>query len=155
MYRSHVFLFDHTRIQPMYIDYGGILFTRIPAPTSISPQMARCSSHCPPLTDTNYNAQSPCTSPLIRLFSSSLVCSQSSDSDASFSASSTALSGPTLRPASVVDRESKIAWPHRASAKRSRILNRLFPLPVSYHSTAHRIFWAFQWGQFLKRYSRV
>jgi len=38
----------------------------------------------------------------------------------------------------------------------SRILSRSLPLPVSFHTSAHRIFcWVFQWGQFLKRWSRV
>ena len=60
------------------------------------------------------------------------------------------------QPTPVVDKESRIAWLHRSSAKRSQTLNRFFLLPVTRHIPAHRIFcWAFQWGQFLKRCSRV
>jgi len=48
-------------------------------------------------------------------------------------------------PPSVAERKPRTAWLHLALAKRSRILNRSFPLPVSFRTIAHRNFcWAFR-----------
>jgi len=41
---------------------------------------------------------------------------------------------------SVVERKSSTVWLHLLSARKSRILNRLFPLPLSFRTSAHRIF---------------
>ena len=79
--------------------------------------------------------------------------SRSSASDASLTASSSA---GTRLPTSVVERKSSTACPHLPSARRSRILHRLFHLPVSFRTSAHSIFcWAFNSGHSLKRCSRV
>jgi len=64
-----------------------------------------------------------------------------SQSDASLPASPPA--GTSL-PTSVVEWKSSTAWLHLTSARRSRILSRLFPFPLSSRTSAHRIFcWAF------------
>jgi len=46
------------------------------------------------------------------------------------------LSGTSLS-TSVVEREPSTAWLHLSSARRPRILNWLFPLPLSCHTSAH------------------
>jgi len=48
--------------------------------------------------------------------------------------------GPTLFPTFVVLKKSRIALVHRSSANRPRIVKRSLPLPVSFRTSAHRIF---------------
>jgi hypothetical protein len=55
------------------------------------------------------------------------------------SLSSRSLSSFTFR-LTVVRRKPNITRVHRSSTNRSRILKRIFPLPVSFHTSAHRIF---------------
>ena len=63
---------------------------------------------------------------------------------------------PALRPTCVEARKSRIAWLHRGSAKRSRIFQRLFHLPVSFLTVLHIIFCCvFHSGQFFRRCSLV
>jgi len=73
-------------------------------------------------------------------------CPQSA-SPAPFSAASSSSPGfggtarhPTLLPTFVVRKKSRIALVRRSSANRSRIVKRSFPLPVSFRTSAHRIF---------------
>jgi hypothetical protein len=89
------------------------------------------------------------SSPASRLLSSSLSLRlRSSHSDASLCISSS--TGTSLR-TSVVVRKPSTTWLYRQSARRSHILNRPFPLPVSFRTSTHRVFcWAFHSGQFLK-----
>ena len=54
-----------------------------------------------------------------------------SHSEASLPGSSSATSGPAVRPTSVVARKSRIALLHLSSAKSSETLNRSLPRPVS------------------------
>ena len=48
--------------------------------------------------------------------------------------------GPTLLPTFVVHKKSRIALVHRSSANRSRVVKRSLPLPVSFRTSAHRVF---------------
>jgi len=73
---------------------------------------------------------------------SALLSSSCFHSDISLCMSSSAGVGTSL-PASVVERKSKIGWLQCSSAKRSRILNRPLPLPVSLPTAAHRILLTF------------
>ena len=80
--------------------------------------------------------------------------SHSSASDTSLTASSSS-AGARL-PTSAEVRKFSIARLHLSSAKRSRIFHRSFHLPVSFRTSAHRIFcWVFHSGHTLKRCSRV
>ena len=64
--------------------------------------------------------------------------------------------GPTLLPTFVVRKKSRIASAHRSSANRSRIVKRPLPLPVSFCTSANRIFCCgFHCLQCLSRCSRV
>jgi len=59
-------------------------------------------------------------------------------------------------PTSVVERKFSTARPHLSSARRSRIFHRLFHLPVSFPTSAQRIFcWAFHSRHSLRMYSCV
>ena len=79
--------------------------------------------------------------------------SRSPASDTSLTASSSA---DTRLPTSMVARKSNTARPRLSSARRSRIFHQSFHLPVSFRTSAHRIFcWAFHSGHTLKRCSRV
>ena len=79
--------------------------------------------------------------------------SRSSHSDISLPASSSA---STLLPTSVANRESSTAWLHLSPAMRSRIFHRLVHLPVSFCTSAHRIFCCiFHSGHTLKRWPLV
>jgi len=81
--------------------------------------------------------------------------SRSSHSDARLPASSSSRGGTSL-PTSVQVRKSSTACPHLLSASRSRIFHRLFHLPVSFYTSAHRIFCSiFHSGHTLKRWSLV
>jgi hypothetical protein len=133
---------------------GGSL--QLPLPSTLASQWYPSSVNHP-LTPPHESASNCSSSCLASRPSSCLAShSQSSDSDASLCVSSTALSGPTVCPTSVVDRKSRIAWLHRSSAKRSLMLNRFIRLPVACNTSAQRVFcWAFQRGQFLKRCCRV
>jgi len=89
------------------------------------------------------------------LSSSRSLLSQTSHSDASLCASSSTGAGASL-PTSVVDRKSSTALLHLSSARRSRIGNRLLPLPVYFHSSFHSTFCrSFHCPQFLKTCSLV
>ena len=46
----------------------------------------------------------------------------------------------TSLPTAAAERKSKIGWLQRSSAKRSRILNRSLPFPVSLCTSAHKLF---------------
>jgi len=60
--------------------------------------------------------------------------------------------GPASTHPRVVARTSRTAWLHLLSARRSRILNWLFPLLLPFRTSAHRIFCrAFHSGHTLKR----
>jgi hypothetical protein len=72
------------------------------------------------------------------LLSSLSPLSWSCHSDISFSASSAG--GGARLPTSVVVRKSSTGWLHLGSANRSRTLNRSFPLPLSFRTSAHRVF---------------
>ena len=64
--------------------------------------------------------------------------------------------GPTLAPTLVVRKKSKIDRVNRSSANRSRTVNRLFPFPVSFRTSAHRIFCCvFHLGQCFSKCSLV
>src|SRR5258706_4304720 len=93
----------------------------------------------------------------LSLLSASLSSrSLNSHSDASLWASSSSSGSGTLRPTWVAARKSRIAWVHRVSANRSRLLNRLFHLPVSFFTVSHNVLCcSFHSGQYLKRCSRV
>src|SRR3978361_480929 len=100
-------------------------------------------------------APPPSPSPSALLSSSLSFLSRSSHSDASLCASSSAGAGTSL-PTSVVDRKSSTAPLHLSSASRSRTLQRLFHLPVSFLTSAHKIFCcSFHSAHSLKRWSRV
>jgi hypothetical protein len=74
------------------------------------------------------------------LLSSALsLRSQSSHSDTSLCASSSATAETSL-PTSVVDRKSRTALRHLSSASRSQTFQRLFHLPVYFLTSAHKIF---------------
>ena len=76
-------------------------------------------------------------------------------SDSSLCASSSAGAGTSLS-TSAVERKSSTGFLHLVSARRSRIVSRPFPLPVSFRTSAHRTFrWAFNSGHTLKKCSRV
>jgi len=76
-------------------------------------------------------------------------------SDTALTASSSA-SASTRLPTSVEDRNSSTARLHLPSAMRSRTFHRSFHLPVSFFTSAHRIFYCgFHSGHSLKRWSRV
>ena len=80
--------------------------------------------------------------------------SRTSSSDTSLTVSPH--SAGTLLPTSVGVRKSSTTRPHLSSARRPRIFHRSFPFPVSFRTSAHRIFcWAFYSGHTLKRCSRV
>ena len=83
-------------------------------------------------------------------FSSLSLRTRSSHSDASLLASPSVRAGTSL-PTSVVERKPNTAWLHLLSAKSSRSVNRLFHLPVSFPTSAHKIFcWAFHSGHTAK-----
>jgi len=89
------------------------------------------------------------------LSSSHSLLSRTSHSDASLCASSSTGAGASL-PTSMVDRKSSTVLLHLSSARRSRIGNRLLPLPVSFHTSFHSTFCcSFLCPQFLKTCSLV
>jgi len=103
--------------------------------------MGRNSGGSSPAPDTS--APAPCSS----------NHSRTSASDTSLTASSSA--GAPL-PISVVDRKSSTARPHLSSAMGSQTFHLSFHLPVSFRTSAHRIFcWAFHLVHTLKRCSQV
>jgi len=57
-----------------------------------------------------------------------------------FTPPSPSFSGGTSLPTSVVERKSSTAWLHRSSAGRSRIYHRFLRLPLSFPTSAHKIF---------------
>jgi len=81
--------------------------------------------------------------------------SRTSSSDTALTASSSASAGTRL-PTSVEERKSSTARLHLPSARRSRTFHRPFHLPVSFFTSAHRIFCCgLHSGHSLKRWSRV
>jgi len=99
------------------------------------------------------SAPSPSASAL--LSSSRSLRSRSSHSDASLYASSSTGAGTSL-PTSVVDRKSSTALLHLSSASRSRTFRRLFHRPVSFLTSAHKVFCcSFHAGHTLRQCSRV
>src|SRR3978361_461955 len=81
--------------------------------------------------------------------------SRRSLSDSTLCSSSSARAGPSL-PTSVVDRKSSTALVHLSSASRSLTFQRLFHFPVSFLTSAHRVFCcSFHSTHSLKRWSRV
>jgi len=79
---------------------------------------------------------------------------RTSSSDTALTASSS--SPGTRLPKSVVERKFSTARPHLSSARRSRIFHRLLHLPVSFPTSAQRIFcWAFHSRHSLRMYSCV
>jgi len=81
--------------------------------------------------------------------------SRTSSSDTALTASSSSPGTPRL-PTSVAVRKSSTARLHLPSARRSRTFHRSFHLPVSFFTSAHRIFCCgFHSGHSLKRWSRV
>jgi hypothetical protein len=84
-----------------------------------------------------------------------LLSAPAASTNASLCASSSAGAGTSL-PTSVVDRKSSTALLHLSSASRSRIFQRLFPLPVSFPACAHKVFCcSFHAGHALRQCSRV
>jgi len=90
-------------------------------------------------------APAPCSS----------IHSRTSSSDIALTASSSSAPSAHL-PTSVVERKSSTARLHLPSASRSRTFHRSFHLPVSFFTSAHRIFCCgFHSGHSLKRWYRV
>jgi len=90
----------------------------------------------------------PRSTQLLHLSSARLFSSRSY-SDASLPASFSA--GASL-PTSVAERKPNTAWLHLLPARRSRIVNRCFLLPLSFSASAYSIFcWHFYLGYNLKR----
>jgi hypothetical protein len=89
------------------------------------------------------------------LSSSLSLLSQSSHSDASLRASSSAWASTRL-PTSVVARKSNIALLHLSSASRSQTFQRFFPFPVSFRTSAQCVLCCpLHSVHSLKRWSRV
>ena len=82
--------------------------------------------------------KAPSSSASALLSSSRSRRSQRSHSGTSLPASS---SVGTSLPTSVAERKSNTAWLHWPSARRSRILHRLFDFPLSFRTSSHRIFY--------------
>jgi len=81
--------------------------------------------------------------------------SRTSSCDTALTASSSASAGTRL-PTSIEERKSSTARLHLPSARRSRTFYRSFHLPVSFFTSAHRIFCCgFHSGHSLKRWSQV
>jgi len=105
--------------------------------------VGRNSGDSPPAPGSS--APAPCSS----------IHSRTSSSDTALTASSSASAG-TLLPTSVEERKSSTARLHPASARRSRAFYLSFYLPVSFLTSAHRIFCCgFHSGHSLRRWSRV
>jgi hypothetical protein len=99
------------------------------------------------------SAPSPSASAL--LSSSRSLPSRSPHSDTSLYVSSSAWAGTSL-PTSVVDRKSSTTLLHLSSASRSQTFQRLFHLPVSFLTSAHKVFCcSFHSAHSLKRWSHV
>jgi len=81
---------------------------------------------------------------------------RSSHSDTSLPASSPSSTGGTSLPTSEEERKSSTARPHISSASRSRTVQLIFHLLVSFSTSAHRTFCCtFHSGHTLKRWSLV
>jgi len=89
-------------------------------------------------------APAPCSSSHSRTYSSDTTLTAASSTHG------------TRLPTSVVERKSSTARLHLPSASRSRTFHRSFHLPVSFFTSAHRIFCCgFHSGHSLKRWSRA
>jgi len=98
---------------------------------------------------------SPSLSVSASLSSSCSLFSRNSHSDTSLYVSFSTGAGASL-PTSVVDRMSNTALLHLSLARRSRIGNRLLPLPVSFHTSFYSTFCcSFYCLQFLKTCSLI
>jgi len=107
------------------------------------------------ITVRNDNLTNPLSSPFSYTFSSPPAPCSAAASSSSPGFGGTAR-GPTLLPTFVMSKNSRIALVHRSSASRSRTVNRFLPLPVSFRTSAHRIFCCgFHCLQCLSRCSRV
>ena len=129
----------------------------VPQHLTHPPQYPRCpSTHLRKVKNTSLSS-APISASLCLLSSSLSSRSLSSRSDASLWASSSSSSGfGALRPTCVEARKSRIARLHRGSAKRSRIFQRLFHLPISFLTVLHIIFYyIFHSEQFFRRCSLV
>jgi hypothetical protein len=131
---------ERTKERTNEIAKGSTQRKRSPVPyTSSADAMKECvgrnsGSSSPPVPSSSASA--------LRSSSRSLR-SRSSHSDVPLRASSSAGVGTSL-PTSVVERKSSPALLHVSLASRSRTFQRLFHLPVSFLTSAHKIFcWAF------------
>jgi hypothetical protein len=86
------------------------------------------------------STSAPSSSASALLSSSLSLLSRSSHSDVSLSASSSSAGAGTHLHTSVVARTSSTALLHLSSASRSRTFQRLFPLPVSFLTSAQSVF---------------